>query len=468
MNPALKRIYDASPIAAQNFILTTFSRRLDRQRYGGRFAEFRALMLESEWWGRSRMTAWQDERLRTIINHAYENVPYYRELFTKHGIQPHKFRGQEDLPKIPVLTRATLRSRLKDLISRKHPLRTLAEGHTSGTTGSPLELYYSSDMLHVNYAALDRQYRWAGTNLGRGGDKVAMLRGNVIVPLGQKGPPFWRLNAVHNQLLLSNFHLTPENLPSYFEALRSHGSCILDGYPSSVYVLAKVLLNRGERLPLRAVLTSSETLFDFQRAAIEEAFQCRIFDYFGAAERVVFAVECDRHSGHHLCEEYGFAEVLDAEHRPVPAGSEGYLVGTTLHNLGMPLIRYQTSDLSALKTQPCACGRPLTLMEDVATKAEDLLKLADGRLISPSALTHPFKPLNSIEASQIVQTQINQITVRLIPRTDYAEADGVRLVSDLKARLGQDMQVTIELVESLPRTKSGKFKWVISHVATGL
>lgn len=468
MNPVLKRIYDSSPIAAQNFILTTFSRRLDRQRYGGRFAEFRALLQESEWWCRSRIDAWQDERLRVIVNHAYENVPYYRELFTKHGIQPHKFRGREDLPKIPVLTRATLRSRLSDLISRKHPKRTLVEGHTSGTTGSPLELYYSSDMMHMNYAAFDRQYRWAGVTLGRDGDRTAMLRGNIIVPLRQKGPPFWRLNALHNQLLLSNFHLTTDNLPGYFQALREHGSCVLDGYPSSVYVLAKVLLNRGERLPLRAVLTSSETLFDFQRAAIEEAFECRIFDYFGAAERVVFAVECERHEGHHLCEEYGFTEVLDAEHRPVPAGSEGYLVGTTLHNLGMPLIRYQTSDLSALKLQRCSCGRTLTLMEDVATKAEDLLKLADGRLISPSALTHPFKPLNCIEASQIVQTKVDEMTVRLVPRLDYREADGARLVTDLKARLGQDMRITIELVESLPRTRSGKFKWVISHVSTGL
>jgi phenylacetate-CoA ligase len=295
-----------------------------------------------------------------------------------------------------------------------------------------------------------------------------MLRGNIIVPLTQKDPPFSRLNSVHNQLLLSNFHLTTDNLPSYFEALREHGSCALDGYPSSVYVLAKVLLNRGERLPLRAVLTSSETLFDFQRAAIEEAFECRIFDYFGAAERVIFAVECDSHEGHHLCEEYGITEVLDAQHCPVSAGSEGYLVGTTLHNVGMPLIRYQTSDLSALKEKRCSCGRTLTLMEDVATKAEDLLKLADGRLISPSALTHPFKPMNCIEASQIVQTQVNEMIVRLVPRSDYRDADGMRLVSDLKSRLGQDMQITIELVESLPRTKSGKFKWVISHVATGL
>ena len=123
--------------------------------------------------------------------------------------------------------------------------------------------------------------------------------------------------------------------------------------------------------------------------------------------------------GHHLCEEYGITEFLDEDGQPVPAGREGFLVGTTLHNLGMPLLRYRTSDRSALKTAPCPCGRPLPLMEDVTTKAEDLLRLSDGRLISPSVLTHPFKPLDCIEASQLVQTDLDRLVIRLVPTPAY-------------------------------------------------
>jgi phenylacetate-CoA ligase len=282
-----------------------------------------------------------------VVAHAYEHVPYYRELFDRHGIHPQRFRGQEDLPKIPVLTRDILKSRLPDLLSRAYPKKALAEGHTSGTTGSPVTLFYSPDMMTMNYAALDRQYRWAGARLERHGDRMAVVRGNIIVPLTQTRPPFWRTNYYHRTLLLSNFHMTPANLRAYYEALRAFQPVVLDGYPSSVYVLAKVLLNSGERLPLKAVLTSSETLFDFQREAIEKAFECRVFDYFGAAERVVFSVECEQHSGHHLCEEYGLCEIVDGDHRPLPPGQEGTVVGTTLHNLGMPLIRYLTSDRTA-------------------------------------------------------------------------------------------------------------------------
>lgn len=468
MNPLLKRLYDLAPAGVQNALLSAFSARLERQRYRGRFAEFRALLEESQWWDMERMGTWQDERLRSIVRHAYDHTPYYRELFDRHGIRPERFAGREDLGRIPVLTRETVKARLKDLISRAYPPSKRIEGHTSGTTGSPLTMFYSSDMMTMNYAAFDRQYRWADARLEPGGDRIAMLRGNVVVPLQQSRPPFWRYNRRFNQMLLSSFHLHPDNMPAYFAALRDFAPRVLDGYPSSLYVVAKSLLNRGERLPLHAVITSSETLYDFQREAIEEAFCCRVFDYYAAAERVIFSVECNRHNGHHLCEEYGITEILDEGHAPVPAGSEGFIVGTTLHNEAMPLIRYQMSDRGAMKTTACSCGRPLRLMEDVTTKAEDMLRLKDGRLIPPSVLTHPFKPLDCIEASQLVQTEPDRLLIRLIPRPEYGEQHADHLRRELKARLGEDMRIDIELTERLPRTASGKFKWVISEVALGL
>jgi phenylacetate-CoA ligase len=468
VNPLLKKLYDLAPASLQNVLVSTFSARLEKERYGGRFPEFQKLLEESQWWDAGRMGAWQDERLRAIVRHAHEHVPYYRELFGRHGIDPAKFRGREDLHRIPLLTRDTIKSRLADFKSRDPALKSGGEGHTSGTTGSPLTIYYGGDVIPMNYAVMDRQYRWADARLARDGDRVAVVRGNVIVPLSQKRAPFWRHNRSLNQLLMSSFHLTPENLVSYYQALREFQPRIIDGYPSSLYVIAKVLLNRNERLPLKAAITSSETLYDFQREAIESAFQCRVFDYYAAAERVVFAVECDRHEGHHLCEEYGITEIVDDDGQPLPAGHEGIVVGTSLHNTGMPMIRYRTTDRTALKTRACSCGRPLPLMEDVTTKAEDLLRLKDGRLIPPSVLTHPFKPLDCIEASQIVQTDLDRIVVRLIPRAEYTEKHGTVLIRDLKARVGADMRVEIELVKELPRTARGKFKWVISQVDLGL
>jgi phenylacetate-CoA ligase len=315
---------------------------------------------------------------------------------------------------------------------------------------------------------MDRQYRWAELRLEDGGDRVAVLRGNVIVPLGQKRPPFWRHNRALNQMVCSTFHLSPANLDHYVAALREFAPAVIDGYPSSLYVLAKLLLNRGETLPLRAAITSSETLYDFQREAIESAFACRVFDYYAAAERVVFTIECDRHEGHHICEEYGVTEILDEADQPVTVGEEGVIVGTSLHNLAMPLIRYRTTDRTARLLRACACGRGLPLMADVTTKAEDVLRLCDGRLISPSVLTHPFKPLDSIEGSQLVQTDLDRLLVRIVPGGGFSDADRAQLVRELKARLGDDMRIDIEIVDELPRTSRGKFKWVVNEIGTGL
>jgi phenylacetate-CoA ligase len=468
MNPLLKRLYDLTPPVIQDALVSAFSARLERQRYGGRFQEFASLLEQSQYWDRQRMGEWQDERLRAVVKHAYEHTTYYRELFDKHGIDVQKFRGREDLPRIPVLTRETVQRRCDELRSRRPEDRALVQGHTSGTTGSPLQVYYSPDAITMNYAVMDRQYRLAGARLARDGDRTAVVRGNVIVPLAQKKPPYWRHNRNLNQLLMSSFHLSPANLPSYFEALRKFGPTVIDGYPSSLYVLAKVLLKAGQTMALKAAVTSSETLYDFQREAIESAFQCRVFDYYAAAERVIFSVECDHHQGHHLCEEYGVTEIVDESFQPVADGTEGLMVGTSLHNIGMPMIRYLTTDRSARKIAHCTCGRKLPLVEDVTTKAEDLLRLKDGRLIPPSVLTHPFKPLDSVDASQLVQTDLDRLLIRLVPRPEYSPDDAAHLVRELKARLGADMRIDIELVKELPRTARGKFKWVISEIDLGL
>jgi len=134
----------------------------------------------------------------------------------------------------------------------------------------------------------------------------------------------------------------------------------------------------------------------------------------------------------------------------------------------MPLIRYVTSDMTTLRREPCACGRGLDRMDAVTTKAEDLVTLKDGRLISPSVLTHPFKPLDCIEGSQIVQTAPDALTVRIVPGPSYTPAHTAHLVAALQERLGADVRVEVEMVDRLEPSANGKFKWVISHVPAGI
>ena len=468
MNRYAAKLYGLAPVWGQNLLLTGFATFLERERYRGRFAEFRDLLSRTEWLSRTELESYQDERLRAVVAHAYRTVPYYRRLFDRCGLKPEDIRGRADLHKIPLLTRDDIRANFDDLCSTDVPRRQMRTGHTSGTTGTPLTVGYDRDTVWATYAVFDRHYRWAGSRMGRDGEPIAVARGNVIVPLEQKSPPFWRHNRQQKQLLLSSFHMSRANLPAYFEALRDYRPAVLDGYPSTLYVLARFLQSRGETFPLRAAITSSETLYDFQRQLIEERFACRVFDYYALAERTVFSGECDHHQGHHIAMEYGCAEVVDGSGQPQPRGSAGRLAGTTLHNMAMPLLRYVSSDVTALRDRNCSCGRGLELMEDVTTKAEDILTLPDGRLISPSVLTHPFKPLDCIEGSQIVQTARDMVTVRIIPGQGYTQELTDHLVKELATRLGGDVRIDVCMVDRLETSANGKFKWVISHVPLGI
>jgi phenylacetate-CoA ligase len=468
MNRYLAAVYSASPIWTQNLLLTGFSVMLERERYGGRYAEFQELLSRTEWLSHGELQEYQDERLRAVVAHAYEAVPYYRRIFDERKLKPSDIRGHRDLPKLPLLTRHDIRRHFDDLRSRAVPAKALRTGHTSGTTGTPLTVGYDDETVWMTYAVFDRHYRWAGCRLGKDGNRIAVARGNVIVPLSQRKPPFWRLNSRHHQLLLSAFHMSKTNLPAYFDALEKFQPEVLDGYPSTLYLLARYLQTQGRTFPLRAAISSSETLYDFQRETIEASFKCRVFDYYALAERVAFSHECDRHEGHHLAMEYGLTEVVGEDGTPQPRGSIGKLVGTGLHNLAMPLIRYVTNDMSSLRTESCSCGRGLELMDDVTTKAEDVLTLRDGRLISPSVLTHPFKPLDCIEGSQIVQTAPDEVTVRIVAGSGYSDWHTSHLTTELQQRLGSDVRISIQRVDALEQSPNGKFKWVISKVPLGL
>jgi phenylacetate-CoA ligase len=298
----------------------------------------------------------------------------------------------------------------------------------------------------------------------RAGDWIGVLLGRVVVPPDRTRPPFWRANYVQRQLWFSSFHLSEDNLEHYVREIERRRLRFLEGYPSTLFILAQHLLRRGRRLPMRAVISSSETLHSVQRQAIESAFECKLFDFYALAERVIYAGECGHHAGKHLAESYSYTEVVDDDGIPVPDGTPGYLVGTSLHNVAMPMIRYRTSDISAIVPEPCACGRTLRRIRSVATKAEDIVVTPDGRQISPSVLTHPFKPLEQIIASQITQEDVAHVIVKIVPSAEFSSEQERMLVSSLRQRLGPEVHIEIRQVSEIPREPSGKFRWVISRV----
>jgi phenylacetate-CoA ligase len=215
---------------------------------------------------------------------------------------------------------------------------------------------------------------------------------------------------------------------------------------------------------VEAVFTSSEALFPHQREIIEQAFECKVFDFYGLAERVAFATECTAHCGIHLNMDFGITEILNMDHEPVGHGEMGKIVATGLHNFAMPLIRYETNDVTVIQGQKCTCGRESPLIGDLTARAEDIITTRDGRYISFASLTLPIKLIGNVGESQIIQEDLEHIRVRIVKRPDYRESDTQDLLAEFRKRIGTDVKVEIEFVDSIPRSRTGKFRFVISKV----
>jgi phenylacetate-CoA ligase len=458
-------MYDASPAFIQTLMLNMYAGRVHKERYGRVFHQVADELEKTQYFHPQQIAEYQRQRLRAMVRHAYDSVPYYRELFDSRQLTPDAIRTEQDLHLIPLLTKDDVRNNIDRLISTRYPKDQLIHGHTSGTTGSPLDVYWDRNVCVYTNAVDWRQKNWAGVHYR---DRIALLLGRMVVPAKQGTPPFWRMNFVHNQLWMSAFHMNEKNLEHYIAKLDAFQPAAIEGYPSTVYILARYLEAKGRVLPVRAVFTSSETLHSFQRETIERAFNCKIFDYYGMAERVVFATECQAHAGRHLNFEYGLTEVVDKNGYAVASGENGIVVSTSLQNFGMPLIRYKTSDMSNIQASVCACGRHMPLLAEVTTKAEDIVTRPDGTLISPSILTHPFKPMYNIEESQIIQEDLTHITIKIVKRPGYTDKDSATLLEKFQERVGSDMIVRLDFVDSIPRTKAGKFRWVISKVGASM
>jgi len=449
------------PWPIQNIMVSMYGFMLRRREYGSEFKRIFSEFENRQWLPASEIQEYQNTKLAALIKHAYDTVPYYQRIMDERNLKPSDVTTTEDLVKLPILSRDDVRTHGDDLISRSFDKKDLILGHTSGTTGSPLEFFYDRSVcLHKNI--ID----WRQKSVGdiKFGDKIAFFLGRVVVPLHRKRPPFWRYNFAMNHLLFSSFHLSGDNVESYVKKLRSYKPAAIEGYPSTLFIVAKFLKAHNQTLPIKAIFSSSETLFPQQREVIEEVFETDLYDYYGLAERTLFATECEKHEGHHVNNDFGIIELLGPDGEHVAPGELGRIVTTGLHNYAMPLIRYRTSDITSIKSTACSCGRGFPLMDDVTTKEEDIITTKDGRLISSSILTHPFKPMVNIAESQIVQEDRDNITIKIIRRSGYSDEDSRHLIKELGMRIGTDIKINIEFVDSIDRTSAGKFRWVISKV----
>jgi len=455
-------LYAAMPIALQNVACTWAGYRRARSRFTPHFHRRLREWTESGRSSPERLVAIQQSRLVELVGRARRFVPHYAAL----GLPEPRpdpadpARGIEAiLSGIPVLEKAAYRASPESFIASDVPPAKLVKGKTSGTTGSALPLWYTPEALAEEYAAVWRLRNLAGVELDA---PHFSFGGQLLVPMAQSGPPFWRKNAWTGQTLFSLYHMTKANLPHYVDALHRLPAVYVQGYPSSLHLLGRAMLEARRALPagkLRAVFTSSESLLAFHRDVIEEAFAAPIFDRYGTSEFAVSMTGCTARQLH-VDMEFGIVEVeVDEE---TDEWVRGPLLVTGFANDATPFIRYRIGDVGTRAKRPCPCGRPGDVFVDVDGRIEDYVVTPDGRWIG--RLDHVFKEQLDVAEAQILQETAAGIEVRVVPRPSFDARAEAALRKEIRSRLGDEIAIDVVRVDEIPREANGKFRAVKSKI----
>ena len=453
-------IYNHCPIPAQNILITGYGYKLKRLRYGGNYKYHLAQLLDSQYFSSNEINAIQSKLLNELIQ-ASLHTPYYMEFIKNNNIKPSEINLDNYHKVFPVITKELLRRHQNNFFAHNTNKKEIITISTSGTSGTPLKIQADTNALRMNYAFFNRFLNWSGVGIG---DKCATFAGRMFVPQKQTKPPFWRHNYLSNTLLFSSYHISDRNIPSYIKALEHFNPRFIDTYPSAIYEIAKFIITHGYSHKIKpvSIITSSETLYDYQREAIESAFNCKIFDHLGCAEMATFITQCE-HGNYHVNPEYGLFEVVDEDYQQVLPNSTGRLICTGLINKAMPLIRYELGDSVTMSTDCCLCGRNFPVVKTIVGRTDDLIIGCDGRKIG--RLDPIFKKMDSsIKEAQIIQTDVNQITLKLATDENYNRDNTQILVDELLNRIGDCININVEYVNSIEKTSSGKFKAVVSKI----
>lgn len=413
---------------------------------------------QSQFWTREQLDAYQDEKLRRLVVHAANHVPYYKELFSKLKLDANDIATKKDLQKLPILAKVMIKEQgserfTSSAISKKK----MVKSSSSGSTGEPLFFYRTREAYSMNLAANLRGWYWMGFRLG---DKYVKLSQNA-----RKNPLKRLQDRMSRNLYLATNPLLDANFDHILKEIERYKPKYLRCYPDPLLFLARYKLAHPEfsYKPL-AITSTGNTLHPETREEIEAAFGCKIFDSYNCeGNSVVF--ECPNHSCYHSAEEYGISEVLDDNGNTVTSGT-GRLISTDLCNFAHPFIRYDTQDYVEVDDTPCACGRKLFRISKILGRDNEVLVMESGRRFIVHNFTGFFQvdtpQLNrSVDQFQVVKKKNGTVLFRLVVNDKFKKsmADYIRLYWEGEFQT----RVIIEKVAVIPFTASGKRRFVLNE-----
>jgi phenylacetate-CoA ligase len=405
------------------------------------------------------ITTKRDEKLRKLVQHAYDQIPFYKEIFDTRNLKPADVSSYEDLQKLPVLSKRIVLANERNLITPNFPSK-LYTRKTGGSTGMTLHFMKDARALALNDAIMWRCYKWYNIGVG---DKQVRFWG---VPVTAKVR--WKeqlKDFVLNRIRISAFDISEKSCLEQYKRIKRFKPAYFYGYTTAIYGFCLFMKKMGidlNSLNLKAVICTAEKMYSHHEELFKEVFDCPVVDEYGSSENGIIAFQCTQGNMHimsdHLCVEF-----LDENDKQVKNGELGRVVITDLESYAMPLVRYDIGDYGRSTDRKCSCGVNLPLMEIVEGRKEDFIKTKDGKMIHAAYLCYTLKE-DSVHEFKMYQQSIESLLVQIVKSPSFNDNTQGKLENNLRTALGDDMAIKFEYLERIPREKSGKLRYFVSNI----
>ena len=388
----------------------------------------------------------QESLFKDLLSYVKDHVPRYKDI---------EIVSINDLDKLPILTKRELIEDIDSSLSTDIDKNKCFKSVTSGSTGTPLTYYHDKKGVRFNQLYADKLLELSGLNKE---DKKVRISGVNIVPFECTKPPFWIYISKYKQLQCSAYHMRENTYGSYLEAMKQYGVNFGTGYATAWYFLAEYILKTGISVPkLKAIVTDSEGITKQQQEVVKQAFGCPVYQTYGLSEIGQVGFQC-KNGNYHFIPTTCIAEIVDEDFNKVEEGTQGQILLTSLMSKETPFIRYATGDLGIMGKDLCGCGWDTPYLTNIVGRIDDYVLTPDGRKIG--RLSHIIKDAKGVLESQLVQTDVKNLLIKIVPGDDFDESSMDTVIENAKNYLGQ-MNVKWEKVLHLERTKNGKIKYVI-------
>jgi len=453
-NSITEKIYYKMPVALQNTIFSVYGWNLARKRYNRWFHHHLKKLKKMEWWSFQQIEEYQNKCFVDVVAHAYKTVPFYRKWYDECGLDINKIQSLSDLSKLPILTKQMVRENQDSFVSNVYKRKSLIEGLTSGTTGTPLTIYQTREGLALQWAIWWRHLMRFGIAFN---DKILTFGARLPIDQNQQKPPYWRNDYYNNRVYLSTYHISKGTIEDIVSFLNRSKFDIFTGYPSAMYVMASLIEERGLRLhnSPKYIVSGSDALLPKYSKLISSVFGSPVTEQYGMGEFAGNMSKCE-HGIFHEDFECCYIENSNSH------SEFRRLLLTGWGNYAMPFLRYEVGDFAMPLHKNCSCGRKSKCYSTIEGRLEDYVVTPDGRKII--GMNQVFEYAKNAKEIQIYQSSQNEIEFRIVTGKNFGDEDKKALVREFRRRGGIDIKIKFKIVNALQRSSSGKLKAVVSDI----